>query len=127
MATKTLSAKEFLELLRRSELVEADQLSQVLEQVEEQLGSISNADARHVADALVSAELLTTWHCDKLLERKYKGFFLGKYKLLGHLGRGGMSAVYLAEHVLMQRQVAIKVLPRRRVDDSSYLARFQLE
>ena len=38
-----------------------------------------------------------------------------------------MSSVYLAEHVLMQRRVAIKVLPKNRVDDSSYLARFHRE
>ena len=38
-----------------------------------------------------------------------------------------MSSVYLAEHLLMQRRVAIKVLPHNRVSDSSYLARFHLE
>ena len=38
-----------------------------------------------------------------------------------------MSTVYLAEHVLMQRRVAIKVLPDSRVDDTSYLARFHRE
>ena len=38
-----------------------------------------------------------------------------------------MSSVYLAEHVLMQRRVAIKVLPKHRVDDTSYLARFHRE
>ena len=38
-----------------------------------------------------------------------------------------MSSVYLAEHVLMQRRVAIKVLPKNRVSDSSYLARFHRE
>jgi len=38
-----------------------------------------------------------------------------------------MSHVYLAEHVLMQRRVAIKVLPKNRVEDSSYLARFHRE
>ena len=38
-----------------------------------------------------------------------------------------MSSVYLAEHVLMQRRVAIKVLPKDRVEDSSYLARFHRE
>ncbi|HND50922.1 MAG TPA: protein kinase, partial [Pirellulaceae bacterium] len=68
--------------------------------------------------------LLTRWHCDKLLDRKYKGFFLGKYKLLGHIGTGGMSSVYLAEHRLMGQRRAIKVLPKSRVADSSYLARF---
>ncbi len=38
-----------------------------------------------------------------------------------------MSNVYLAEHTLMRRRVAIKVLPRHRVRDSSYLARFRRE
>src|SRR5690606_5377843 len=43
------------------------------------------------------------------------------------LGRGGMSTVYLAEHQLMKRRAAIKVLPRQRVDDRSYLGRFLRE
>ena len=38
-----------------------------------------------------------------------------------------MSSVYLAEHTLMRRLRAIKVLPRDRVDDSSYLERFHRE
>ena len=46
--------------------------------------------------------LITQWHIDKLLAGKYKGFFLGKYKLLGHLGSGGMSSVYLAQHKISE-------------------------
>jgi serine/threonine protein kinase len=38
-----------------------------------------------------------------------------------------MSAVYLAQHTMMHRLHAIKVLPRDRVEDSSYLARFKRE
>ncbi|WP_246146540.1 serine/threonine protein kinase [Rubripirellula lacrimiformis] len=71
--------------------------------------------------------LLTAWHIEKLLAGKYKGFFLGKYKLLGHLGTGGMSSVYVAEHIQMGDKRAIKVLPKSRVKDATYLARFQLE
>src|SRR5262249_58797711 len=51
----------------------------------------------------------------------------GKYELLGQIGKGGMSSVYLAEHEMMRRRVAIKVLPTSRVNDSSYLERFRLE
>ena len=76
---------------------------------------------------LIDAGLLTKWQCDKLLEGRHKGFFLGKYKLLDHLGTGGMSSVYLAQHTLMRRNVAIKVLPQTRVKDTSYLARFHRE
>jgi len=34
----------------------------------------------------------------------------GKYRVLRRLGGGGMGAVYLAEHVLLQKKVAVKVL-----------------
>jgi len=84
-------------------------------------------EAKQLAEYLIGAKILTRWQADQLLNGKHKGFFLGKYKLLGHLGTGGMSSVYLAEHVLMQRRVAIKVLPQSRVEDTSYLARFRRE
>jgi serine/threonine-protein kinase len=117
----------FLDLVRRSGLVERDQLNGVLLTLREQAQGGPITDAEALGERLVEAGLLTTWQCARLLEGRYKGFFLGKYKLLDHLGTGGMSSVYLAEHVLMQRRVAIKVLPKNRVEDSSYLARFHRE
>ncbi|WP_165441672.1 protein kinase domain-containing protein [Rubinisphaera italica] len=84
-------------------------------------------DSKATARAFINAGDVTAWQAEKLLAGKHKGFFLGKYKLLRLLGRGGMSAVYLAEHSLMKRRCAIKVLPANRVDDSSYLGRFHLE
>jgi len=117
----------FLDLVRRSGLVEKDQLDRVLLDLKQQAAGGPITDTSFVAERLVDASMLTAWQCEKLLEGRYKGFFLGKYKLLDHLGTGGMSSVYLAEHVLMQRRVAIKVLPKNRVEDSSYLARFYLE
>ena len=117
----------FLDLLRRSGLVEKARLNAVLLELKAQSGGEPITDTDFVADRLVQSGLITRWQADKLLEGRHKGFFLGKYKLLDHLGTGGMSSVYLAEHVLMQRRVAIKVLPKNRVDDSSYLARFHRE
>ena len=117
----------FLDLLRRSGLVEKGRLNAVLLELKEHSGSEPITDTDYVADRLIQAGLITRWQADKLLDGRHKGFFLGKYKLLDHLGTGGMSSVYLAEHVLMQRRVAIKVLPKNRVEDSSYLARFHRE
>lgn len=77
--------------------------------------------------ALVEAGLLTPWQVDQLRKGRHKGFVLGKYKLLRLLGAGGMSSVYLAEHTTLGHKVAIKVLPVKRVDQSSYLARFRRE
>jgi eukaryotic-like serine/threonine-protein kinase len=117
----------FLDLVRRSGLVEKDRLNALLLELKREAGGHSITDTDFVADRIVQAELLTRWQADRLLEGRHKGFFLGKYKLLGLLGTGGMSSVYLAEHVLMQRRVAIKVLPKNRVGDTSYLARFHRE
>jgi serine/threonine protein kinase len=122
-----LSVKNFLELVHRSKLVEEDQLKLALKDCKNQFGGELPTEVDDVAKFLLDAELLTEWHIGKLMDKKYKGFFLGKYKLLGHLGTGGMSSVYLGEHVLMRRKRAIKVLPKGRVNDSSYLARFHLE
>jgi len=120
-------ADDFLDLVRRSGLVERDQLNRVLLQLKQEAGGKTITDAEFVGQRLVETGLLSRWQCEKLLEGRHKGFFLGKYKLLDHLGTGGMSSVYLAEHVLMQRRVAIKVLPKARVQDASYLARFHRE
>jgi serine/threonine protein kinase len=123
----TLNVNTFLDLVRRSGLAEETRLEKFLDELREENGGELPPDTIKIADRLVEKKLITSWHRDKLFDRKYKGFFLGNYKLLSHLGSGGMSSVYLAEHVLMQRRVAIKVLPRARVDDSSYLGRFHLE
>jgi tRNA A-37 threonylcarbamoyl transferase component Bud32 len=121
------SVKLFLEHVQRSKLVDRDQLTRTLDQCARQHGGKLPDDPRLVADALVQAGRLTPWQVAKLKEGRHKGFFLGQYKLLGHLSRGGMSSVYLAEHVHMHRRAAVKVLPKDRVDDSSFLGRFYLE
>ncbi|MGE0755672.1 MAG: serine/threonine protein kinase, partial [Pirellulaceae bacterium] len=121
------SVKTFIDLTQRSKLVDDELLKQKLLECKEQLGEEFPTDVDAVAEFLIQQKLITRWQCDKLFDGKYKGFLLGKYKLLDHIGSGGMSSVYLAEHVVMRRLAAIKVLPKKRLKDSSYLARFRLE
>jgi eukaryotic-like serine/threonine-protein kinase len=121
------SLDTFLDLVRWSGLVEKNQLDSLLLDLQTAATDKSAVGTEAVARKLMESGLLTRWQCGKLFDGKHKGFFLGKYKLLDYLGTGGMSSVYLAEHVLMQRRVAIKVLPRNRLEDTSYLARFHRE
>ena len=124
----SVSVEKLIDLLKRSGLVEnSDQITKALAALKEESGGLMPGDPKTVTQFLIEKNIITQWQSEKLLEGRYKGFFLGKYKLLGHLGTGGMSSVYLADHVLMQRRVAIKVLPKGRVDESSYLARFKKE
>jgi serine/threonine-protein kinase len=80
-----------------------------------------------IAEHLVKRGTITRWQADQLLQGRYRGFFLKNYKLLSLLGSGGMSNVYVAEHLLLGRRVAIKVLPLSRVKDRAYLERFYQE
>ena len=50
----------------------------------------------------------------------------GRYEVAQVL-RGGMGIVYLAEHVLMRRKRAIKVLPREFLHDPAFRTRFERE
>jgi serine/threonine protein kinase len=125
--TTQVNTKRFLEMVAKSRLVEPATLEKFTQKQQEVYGDPLPEDASLIAKSMVAEGLLTAWHTEKLLAGKYKGFFLGKYKLLGHIGTGGMSSVYLAEHTRMLDKRAIKVLPRTRVKDATYLARFQLE
>ena len=52
---------------------------------------------------------------------------LGQYRLKEQIGEGGMGEVYLAEHVLLKRPCAIKLIRPDKAGDTRALARFELE
>jgi serine/threonine protein kinase len=49
------------------------------------------------------------------------------YKIIKKLGEGGMGTVYLAEHELIKRKVAIKVLHKHLVSNEDFITRFRRE
>ncbi len=49
---------------------------------------------------------------------------LGGYMLEEEIGRGSMGIVYRGKQIALERDVAIKVLPRSLAKDASYVARF---
>ncbi len=124
MAIK-ITLDSFLAVIKRSGLLSDEQLTSSLEKFRAAKGAIT--DAKPFAEFLVRQKSLTVWQAEKVLQGKHKGFFLGRYRLLSLLGKGGMSSVYLAEHTVMKRHCALKVLPAKRVNDASYLGRFHRE
>ena len=125
MSTSKPNAESFVAVLKKSGLVESDRLQKAVASYTTAGGRAD--DSAKLAEHLIANGTVTRWQAEKLLQGKHKGYFLGKYRLLSLLGKGGMSSVYLAEHTLMRRRCALKVLPTKRVHDSSYLARFHRE
>ena len=120
-----LTVEEFLAVVQESQLVEPGDLTQAISAC--QLNHSAPRSAETLAHYLVTKGLVTPWQQQNLLAGRSKGYFLAGYRILRHLGSGGMSSVFLAQHPLIDRQLAIKVLPRRRLREGTVLARFTRE
>jgi serine/threonine protein kinase len=73
---------------------------------------------------LVDHGLLTEYQAGRLRLGQTFGLVLGNYRVLGHLGAGGMGVVFRAEHVRQRQPVAIKVLTLARDESGPALHRF---
>ena len=67
----------------------------------------------HLAEKMVELDWVTQYQADQLLNGRTR-FHLGTYIITDFIGRGGMGDVFKAEHNLMGREVAVKVLTRQR-------------
>jgi serine/threonine-protein kinase len=63
----------------------------------------------------------------ELQEKAHEAQRIGQYRLKQILGFGGMGAVYLAEHVLLRRPCAIKLIRPDQAGDPRTLIRFERE
>jgi len=85
------------------------------------LGGEPEAHDRAVADTLVARGLLTPFQAREMLAGRRR-FKLGQYTVLDEIGKGGMGRVFQAEHAMMGRLVAVKVLPREKSTPESEAA-----
>ena len=51
----------------------------------------------------------------------------GQYEIIRKVGSGGMANVYLAREIALEREVAIKLLPRLFLHDQQFITRFKRE
>src|SRR4051794_30472169 len=124
MATPA-STEEFLDLVRKSGVTDERRFAEYV--TRSRASNTLAPDAARMAGLLVRDGILTQFQAEQILQGKWRRFTIGKYKVLERLGHGGMGSVYLCEHKLMRRRVAVKVLPPTKASDSSCLERFYRE
>jgi serine/threonine protein kinase len=116
---------EFTDLVFRSGVTDEKRLATYLDQLRS--ASAVPGEPLKLAEMLVRDGLLTRFQAEQIMQGKWKRFTIGKYKVLERLGAGGMGSVYLCEHMLMKRRVAVKVLPAAKAEDRAALERFYRE
>ncbi|MEZ6055073.1 MAG: protein kinase [Planctomycetaceae bacterium] len=123
-AVKT--GRELLDLLEKSQLLDAEYYATV----RPQLARYESGDPGRLARVLVRNLVISEYQVRQLLAGRYKGFYIGKYKIHEVIGAGGMGKVFLAEQITMERLVAIKILAsigKKKGREKEVLARFTRE
>ena len=84
---------------------------------------------QHVLTMLVAAAgaVLGTHLINSLRREAFEARQLGQYRLLAPLGAGGMGEVFLAEHRMLKRPCAVKLIRPEQAGDPQVLARFERE
>gem|GEM_PF-1417531 len=116
--------REFVRLALGAGLLDLADLKKVVVSL---LSESEIIDRDRLAKGLIGAGLLTDWQAKKLLAGRGRGFFLGSYKLLRPLGKGGMGVVYLGGRRVMKRQMALKILSTESAQDARRIERFEAE
>jgi serine/threonine protein kinase len=119
------TAPELLELVRKSGVLEGKRLDAYLDQLT--ASATMPAEAAKLAGLMVRDGMVTHFQAEQFMLGKWRRFTIGKYKVLEKLGSGGMGSVYLCEHKLMRRRVAVKILPTAKAEDPAALERFYRE
>jgi serine/threonine protein kinase len=118
---KFVEVDTLLENIRKSRLIKPSVLQEHLADIP------ASAGPDETLQTLIEAGLLTRFQARLLKKGKHKGLILGFYKILYPLGKGGMSIVYVAEHLVLHRRVALKVCLTDRMHERGFLERFQRE
>lgn len=87
----------------------------------------SPRDAEDLARELVRQRKLTQFQAEEVYRGRGKSLNLGNYLLIEKIGAGGMGQVFKARHRVMERLVAVKVLPPAMMKNEAAVARFHRE
>jgi hypothetical protein len=103
-----MTATKLMEALRRSRVLGRKPLERLAH------AWPADAPAERCVDDLLAAGLVTPFQAEEVLAGRGGWLRIGPYRLLARLGAGAGGTVYKAEHSLLGRVVALKVMKRRK-------------
>jgi len=115
---------DLLPLIRRSGILSDRQFGEISGKVR---SGEYPAETRVLAERLIGDGILTVFQADRLLRNKTHGLIMGPYVILDRLGTGTRGRVFKAQHRLMGRLVAVKVIAPEIASRASSIARFHRE
>src|SRR5262249_53535055 len=109
-------------------LLDTIRLCRLLPQAQlETLGPGPWTNPRDLARDLLQKGWLTPYQVNQLLKGEGQGLLLGSYVLLQRLGEGGAGQVFRARHLLLNRDVALKIIRKDLQSDAEVVRRFHRE
>ncbi len=119
------SARALLDQLVHLHLIDPPAVPAFLHQYRDRHHEL--AEPGVLGDALVQAGLLTEYQLSRIQAGTTHGLILGTYRVRDRLGGGAVGVVFLGEHILLRRRVAIKVVPVEPGFPPAVLERFYAE
>jgi serine/threonine protein kinase len=115
---------DLLPLIRRSGVLSDRQFEEISGMVR---SGEYPTETRALAERLVAERILTEFQANRLLRNKAHGLVVGRYVILERLGAGNRGRVFKAQHRLMGRLTALKVIAPQIARRASSIARFHRE
>lgn len=120
MALESISA--FIDELRKGKLLKAPQLDEIERVLKPRFSS-----SMLLAKELVRRGWLTVYQVNQMFQANGQELTLGPYRIVDHLGKGGVSQVFKAWHTERNCLVALKVIHSHLLNNPEAVGRFQRE